>query len=1220
MKTKNNKLLVFILCILIMFFGGPGSFAEDGSSSADGNETASVMDDEITAAPEEDPSSNGDVGEPSVIEDETPTADEEEADPTAEGEEDEDSASAEGDVSYMDENGISHPVPEPYTMLEGGSAEVTLGTAGETTWYVADGELTYSRHVFIKGTVNIVLGKNANITCNDSIIVEDSNKVVFWGETADAGTLLARMDYESVSWNGNAAIGSRAGNRCGTIEFHSGSVTGDSSFGTVSAMYGAGIGSGSSGKPGIINIYGGTVEGKGRMYAAGIGGGNACESGNITITGGNVEAYGGKYGAGIGSGDEAPYDNGGTIQITGGTVYASGGYEAAGIGGGNDVSGGNIFIGGTADVEAHGSGPGIQGVTEGAGAGIGGGDNSAAGTILIEGGEVIATGGKYAAGIGTGDEAGNKGGNITITGGTIKATGGSEGAGIGGGNQSDGGNITISGGTVTASGGGIATDINSGGAGIGGGDEGNGGTIRISGGTVIATGGSDGAGIGGGDNGQGGDIEISGNADIVAKGSIEGAGIGSGEFDSRVDSDVVPGGHIKIYGGNILATGGSDENPTHNSGAAGIGTGTRQNDDAVSAIVEIIQKDDHVIALTANGGNASAGIGGGNFGNGANVTIDINGHSYVRATGKSGGAGIGSGHKAYNSGNLTIRNGLVGATGGDEAAGIGGGDESSQNGTITIYGGTVLTTGNGGGAGIGGGDSGNQDGTIIINGGYVLANGSGEAAAIGGGEEDFIGVGGAGGTVIIREPATVIAETEDCAAMPIGNAEDDTHTDYSLSLYDTARVTAGESDDSAEPKPKSNRVSACQNRENNWVKIEKCDHAWDQGTVTREPTCLENGVRTRTCSFCLGTLTEDIDALGHDWELVSSYSTGDRITDHYECTRCDATYDDVRDADHEHGAGDISYSPEKPATCTEDGSIEYRVCSCGAKFKGKEDDDWTQPMTDAEITIPALGHAWGDWNVTEEATCLEKGSQTRTCSRCDETQTEETGARGHNWGPWTVTQNSTATETGQKQRVCRNDTSHIENQTIPAKGVAFLTMKTKGSKKLVLSWEKITDADGYDIFFAKCSNKNYKLVKTIKGNKTFTWTKSGLKKKTGYKAYVKAYTIKNGKKSYISTTPSVHAYTSGYTKRYTNAKTVAVNKNAVSLGVNKTFQIKGSVTKLKKSKKLMNHTANLRYMSTDTSVATVTKNGVIKGVGKGTCRIYVYTHNGMRKIVKVTVL
>ena len=49
------------------------------------------------------------------------------------------------------------------------------------------------------------------------------------------------------------------------------------------------------------------------------------------------------------------------------------------------------------------------------------------------------------------------------------------------------------------------------------------------------------------------------------------------------------------------------------------------------------------------------------------------------------------------------------------------------------------------------------------------------------------------------------------------------------------------------------------------------------------------------------------------------------------------------------------------------------------------------------------------------------------------------------------------------------------------------------------------------------------------------------------------------------------------------------------------------------------HGAKFRYKSSDTSIATVDKNGKIKGIKKGKCTIYVYSINGLMKKAKVTI-
>ncbi len=196
----------------------------------------------------------------------------------------------------------------------------------------------------------------------------------------------------------------------------------------------------------------------------------------------------------------------------------------------------------------------------------------------------------------------------------------------------------------------------------------------------------------------------------------------------------------------------------------------------------------------------------------------------------------------------------------------------------------------------------------------------------------------------------------------------------------------------------------------------------------------------------------------------------------------------------------------------------------------------------------------------------------------------------------------------------------------PVKVSGKLLPKIVAKKKsITISWNKIRGAAGYDIFFARCNHSNKKIVtkkaKTIKGNKTFKWTKSGLKKGTAYKAYVRAYVTKNGKKTYVSKSPIMHAYTGNGTKKYTNAKSVKVNKTKVTLTKGKTFKIKAKVKKISKKKKLMpkSHAATLRYMTSNKKIATVSKSGKIKAKAKGTCYIYVFAHNGVSKRIKITV-
>lgn len=47
--------------------------------------------------------------------------------------------------------------------------------------------------------------------------------------------------------------------------------------------------------------------------------------------------------------------------------------------------------------------------------------------------------------------------------------------------------------------------------------------------------------------------------------------------------------------------------------------------------------------------------------------------------------------------------------------------------------------------------------------------------------------------------------------------------------------------------------------------LPKADHKWDDGTITKEATCTEAGVKTYTCTTCKTTKDEEIEAKGHSF-------------------------------------------------------------------------------------------------------------------------------------------------------------------------------------------------------------------------------------------------------------------------------------------------------------------------------------------------------------------
>ena len=193
------------------------------------------------------------------------------------------------------------------------------------------------------------------------------------------------------------------------------------------------------------------------------------------------------------------------------------------------------------------------------------------------------------------------------------------------------------------------------------------------------------------------------------------------------------------------------------------------------------------------------------------------------------------------------------------------------------------------------------------------------------------------------------------------------------------------------------------------------------------------------------------------------------------------------------------------------------------------------------------------------------------------------------------------------------------------KGFGRLKVRSVNQTKtsITLEWSKLDGVDGYLVYGNRCntSTKTYKYKKLATITNGRTWTHKNLKKGTFYKYIVKAYRIVDGKKIVTDTSASIHVITQG--SKYGIARSVSVTKignkknvSKITLKKGKTAQI--TAKEIKKDKKIRHH-RNLCYESSNTAVATVTPEGLIQAVGKGTCTIWVYAQNGVYAALTVTV-
>ena len=381
------------------------------------------------------------------------------------------------------------------------------------------------------------------------------------------------------------------------------------------------------------------------------------------------------------------------------------------------------------------------------------------------------------------------------------------------------------------------------------------------------------------------------------------------------------------------------------------------------------------------------------------------------------------------------------------------------------------------------------------------------------------------------------------------------------------------------------------------------DHDYQESSIIKEATCMEDGLVEKKCSNCGDTITETIPATGHQWE--DEYTVDKEATcteegsESIHCSACGEINEETVRAipKKEHAYGD--WTVTKKATCTEEGHREKVCADCNDK---------------ATETIPATGHIWNeDYTIDKEATCTEEGSESIHCSVCDVIQdgTSRTIPKtAHEYGDWTVTKDATCTEAGTKEKTCKDCNDKV-TETIPAVGHKWdedytvdkeATYTEEGSESIHCSvCGEIKDGTSKPI--AKlCMPMS---ILTVSGIVDKTYTGNTLTQspvvKDGF------LTLKEGTDYTVSYKNNTNAGTATVTitgrGNYTGTKTatfkinkaaqsIAVKASAASIAVGKTATV--SVTGNKGTKS---------YKSSNTAVATVNAAGTVTAKKAGTVTI-----------------
>ena len=268
---------------------------------------------------------------------------------------------------------------------------------------------------------------------------------------------------------------------------------------------------------------------------------------------------------------------------------------------------------------------------------------------------------------------------------------------------------------------------------------------------------------------------------------------------------------------------------------------------------------------------------------------------------------------------------------------------------------------------------------------------------------------------------------------------------------------------------------------NNKAHIEQVGHDWDEGTITTEANCGQDGVKTYTCPTCKATETETIKKPDHNWgDWVKVDATSHKRV-------CNNNKEHTETADHTP-----IIDSAVDATCTETGKTEGSHCdicksviieqtttsALNHDFTGNYEKDadghWhicnrencketdtkaghkynttnceeIAICTTCEYEKPAGEHTWGDWVKVDEE------NHKHTCSSCNEPETAK-----HKWNDGEITTEPTEEKEGVKTFTC-TDCGATKTESVPTLSAVQITLVQEGDS-IKATWTGTTAPNYY---------------------------------------------------------------------------------------------------------------------------------------------------------------
>lgn len=278
------------------------------------------------------------------------------------------------------------------------------------------------------------------------------------------------------------------------------------------------------------------------------------------------------------------------------------------------------------------------------------------------------------------------------------------------------------------------------------------------------------------------------------------------------------------------------------------------------------------------------------------------------------------------------------------------------------------------------------------------------------------------------------------------------------------------------------------------------DCTYDNGVVTEQPTHVEKGIKTYTCTACGHTYDEEIPVLtDHAWgEWV--VNKVDEQNTHIRFCVCNES----QTAPHNFDDGKVTVE----ATHTAKGVKTFTCADCGYSYTEEipetTEHEWTDWSSNGDGTHTracrcnaneTMDCTYDDGVVTTRPTHYEEGVKTFTCTACGHTKTEPVDkTTEHEWGDWAAADNGHireckcgATETDVhtwSDWAAQNDGSYVREcadcgcaeimtldedkpvNTTPATNAANTNLNNTGMElidKILTDEEQSEVADGADV-------------------------------------------------------------------------------------------------------------------------------------------------------------